>query len=145
MDSPKLYDVQLTYRIYGTAIDIVRDRIGFRTLKTKGKEILLNGKAVFLRGVCLHEKIEEHGKAVTKEKIHRAFLLDREMNYNSLSLAHYPHTEWVSRLADKEGFLLWEEIPVYWWIDFVNHNTLENAKNQLTELITRAYNMVCRE
>jgi beta-glucuronidase len=140
LDSPKLYEVELTYCLHGTVLDRVKDRIGFRSLKTKGNEILLNGKTVYLRGVCLHEESEEHGKSVTKEDIRQAFSKAREMNCNFIRLAHYPHTEWVSQLADEEGFLLWEEIPVYWWIDFANEKTLVDAKNQLTELITRDYN-----
>lgn len=140
VESPKLYDVQLSYLKEGTVIDMVRDRIGFRTIETRENEIILNGKPVFLRGVCLHEETEEHGKAVTKEDIRKAFIKAKEMNCNFLRLAHYPHTEWVSQLADEEGLLLWEEIPVYWWIDFSNPKTLTDAKNQLTELIKRDYN-----
>ena len=36
--------------------DYVNDEIGFRTIETKGTDILLNGKSIFLRGICLHEE-----------------------------------------------------------------------------------------
>ena len=62
------------------------------------------------------------------------------MNCNFLRLAHYPHTQWVSEIADEEGILLWEEIPVYWWIDFSNTLALNDARNQLSELISRDFN-----
>ncbi|WP_394526761.1 glycoside hydrolase family 2 protein [Lacrimispora sp. JR3] len=139
-EDPKLYEVFVKLRIRGQVLDEVRDRIGFRTVETKGRKILLNGKPVFLRGACLHEETEEHGKAVTKEDIRQAFKKAKEMNCNFLRLAHYPHTEWASQLADEEGILLWEEIPVYWWIDFANPHTLKDAKNQLMELIKRDFN-----
>ena len=40
-----------------------------------------------------------------------------------MRLAHYPHHELAARIADEEGLLLWEEIPVYWAIDFDNPAT----------------------
>lgn len=139
-ESPKLYEVFLHLRSGSKTLDQVKDRVGFRTVETRGREILLNGMPVFLRGVCLHEETEDHGKAVTKEDIRQAFDWAKKMNCNFLRLAHYPHTEWVSELADEAGLLLWEEIPVYWWIDFENPRTLENGKNQLTEMMNRDYN-----
>ncbi|MEY8354863.1 glycoside hydrolase family 2 TIM barrel-domain containing protein [Lachnospiraceae bacterium 54-53] len=139
-ENPRLYQVLLEYRIHGKTADQVRDRMGFRTIEARNGKILLNGKPIFLRGVCLHEETEEHGKAVTRDDIRQAFSRAKEMNCNFLRLVHYPHTEWVSGLADEEGFLLWEEIPVYWWIDFSNPRTLRDAKNQLTELMARDYN-----
>jgi len=57
-----------------------------------------------------------------------------------MRLAHYPHTELAARIADEVGILLWEEIPVYWAIEFQRPDTYFNAENQLTELITRDIN-----
>lgn len=68
------------------------------------------------------------------------FNLAKQMNCNFMRLAHYPHTEKAARIADKVGILLWEEVPVYWAIDFKNHDTYKNAENQLTELILRDTN-----
>lgn len=64
----------------------------------------------------------------------------KELNANFVRLAHYPHNENMPRLADELGILLWEEIPVYWTIQWENADTLANAKNQLTELVTRDRN-----
>lgn len=139
-ESPKRYQVLLTLREKGVVKDEVTDLIGFRTIETKDRKILLNGRQIFLRGACLHEETEAHGKAVTKDEIREAFQRAKKMNCNFLRLAHYPHTEWVSEIADEEGILLWEEIPVYWWIDFSNPQALDDARNQLTELISRDFN-----
>ena len=57
-----------------------------------------------------------------------------------MRLAHYPHSARVAELADELGIMLWEEIPVYWAIDFTNPETYANAENQLTELIKRDQN-----
>ena len=57
-----------------------------------------------------------------------------------MRLAHYPHNEHIVKMADRMGMMVWEEIPVYWTVDFNNPNTLENAKNQLTEALFRDKN-----
>lgn len=67
----------------------------------------------------------------------------KELGCNYVRLAHYPHNEHILRMADKMGLMVWEEIPVYWTIDFKNNATYNNAKNQLTEVITRDKNRAC--
>ncbi len=64
----------------------------------------------------------------------------KEMGCNFMRLAHYPHHERMAELADREGLLLWEEIPVYWAIRFRREATYQDAENQLAELIARDYN-----
>jgi beta-glucuronidase len=138
-ENPKLYDVTITFNS-ANGVDAVKDRIGFRTITTKGNDILLNGKKIFLRGVCVHEDHFLMGKT-TNEEIIRGTIRDlKEMNGNYLRLAHYPHDARFARIADEEGVLLWEEIPVYWAIAFNNPATYANAENQLTELILRDRN-----
>lgn len=134
-ESPRLYDVTAAW-----GQDEVRERIGFRTIESRGGQILLNGHSTYLRGACVHEETEDHGKAVTASDIRIILAKAKKMGCNFLRLAHYPHTELVSKLADEAGVMLWEEIPVYWWIDFENPNTLWDAKNQLQELIQRDQN-----
>jgi len=64
----------------------------------------------------------------------------RELGANFVRLAHYPHNEHTIREADRLGILLWSEIPVYWTIQWENPATLENARNQLGEMIARDKN-----
>lgn len=134
-DNPFLYDVKITY-----LADSVSDQIGFREIKTEGNHIYLNGKRIFLKGICAHEESVPNGKAVTEEEIIENFNLAKEMNCNFMRLAHYPHTEKAAKIADRMGVMLWEEIPVYWAISFSNSKSYENAENQLTELIERDKN-----
>jgi beta-glucuronidase len=46
----------------------------------------------------------------------------------------------MARVADELGLMLWEEIPVYWTIQWENPATLRNAQAQLTDLIVRDRN-----
>jgi beta-glucuronidase len=135
-ENPKLYEVRVQ-----SETDAVTDRIGFRTIETKGTEILLNGKPVFLRGVSIHEEAPfRAGRAFSAEDSRTLLGWARELGCNFVRLAHYPHNEFMVREADRLGLLVWSESPVYWMIDWENAETLANASNQITEAITRDRN-----
>lgn len=134
-ENPKLYDV-----ILKTEDDEVRDRVGFREICVEGTDILLNGKKIFLKGVSCHEDSVINGKGVSDEERIETIRIAKEMNCNFMRLAHYPHSERMAKIADEMGLLLWEEVPVYWAIQFGNPDTYADASNQLKELIKRDYN-----
>ncbi|WP_316858461.1 glycoside hydrolase family 2 TIM barrel-domain containing protein [uncultured Cohaesibacter sp.] len=134
-ENPRLYDV-----IARCGEDQVSDRVGFRQIEQVGSDLFLNGKPLFLRGISVHEDDMTKGKVTSEEDIRRRFADAAELNCNFLRLAHYPHHELAARIADELGFLLWEEIPVYWAIDFENPATYRDAQNQLIELIRRDRN-----
>ncbi|MBN2275357.1 MAG: beta-glucuronidase [Bacteroidales bacterium] len=134
--NPKLYQVNIS-----TGYEMLSEKIGFRTIETRGTDILLNGKPVFLRGICIHEENPMRGgRAYAVEDARLLLNWAKELNCNYVRLAHYPHNEHMARLADEMGILLWEEIPVYWTILWDNPGTFDNARNQLTELIGRDKN-----
>ncbi|HJV40904.1 glycoside hydrolase family 2 protein, partial [Caulobacter sp.] len=132
-ETPKLYDV-----VVQAGEDRLTDRVGFRIIETKGSEILLNGKPIFLRGISIHE--EEFGENPARtitEAGARALLSEVKdgLHGNFVRLAHYPHSEITTRLADEMGLLVWSEIPVYWLVDFGNPRTLALARGMLADNI----------
>ena len=135
-ETPKLYNVEIT-----RGDERISDEIGFRTIETRGRQLLLNGKPIFLRGVCAHEET-----AYTSRRCNSAADADtllawaRDMGCNFLRLAHYPHNEHAVREAERQGFLLWSEIPVYWTISWTNDQTYANAERQLKDMIRRDKN-----
>lgn len=137
-ESPTLYDVA-----FEGGGDTMKDRVGFRTIEVKGEDILLNGKSLFLRGICLHE--EELGenpvRAITPAAA-RALLTEVRdgLHGNFVRLAHYPHSEVMTRMADELGLLVWSEVPVYWRVDWSNPKTLTDARNMVRENIIRDRN-----
>lgn len=134
--TPKLYKV-----IISSGTDKTEDKIGFRTVEAHGKQVLLNGKPIFMRGICIHGEIsQEIRRAYTEKDAEQLLGQARELGCNMVRLAHYPHDEKIIRLADSLGILVWSEIPVYWTIDFGNAEVLEKAKAQLDEMITRDHN-----
>jgi beta-glucuronidase len=133
---PRLYSVEVT-----AGTDKISDRIGFRTIEVRGTDILLNGQPVFLRGVSLHEENPLRGARAYSEEDARLLLgWAKELNCNFVRLAHYPHNEHMARVADELGLMLWEEVPVYWTIQWENPETLKNAEAQLNDLIVRDRN-----
>jgi beta-glucuronidase len=135
-EDPKRYKI-----LIASSTDTITDEIGFRTIETKGADILLNGKSIFLRGICLHEEDPFiPGRPRSAGDIKMLLNWAKELNCNFVRLAHYPHNEYTSRLADSMGLLLWEEVPVYWTIDWTNDSTLRNAQHQITDLIQRDKN-----
>jgi beta-glucuronidase len=135
-ENPKLYSVEIS-----TATDRVIDHIGFRAISVRGTDILLNGKSIFLRGVSVHEEAPTRsGRAWSDDDARTLLTWAKELGCNFVRLAHYPHSEAMLRMADQMGVLVWEEVPVYWTIQWENPATLRNAKNQLNELIARDHN-----
>ena len=135
-DHPKLYHV-----VISGGGDSVTDEIGFRTIETRGAQILLNGKPIFLRGISMHEEAPfRSGKAFSEDDDRTLLTWAKELGCNFVRFAHYPYNEDMLRLADQMGLLVWEEIPVYWDIQWQNPATLENAKSQLREIISRDRN-----
>jgi beta-glucuronidase len=134
--NPKLYAVFVK-----TNVEEINDQIGFRTIETRGPEIFLNGKKIFLKGISIHEEAPvRSGRAYSTEDAQNLLEMAQELGCNFVRLAHYPHNEAMIREADKRGILVWSEIPVYWTIQWENNETFENAANQLTEMVTRDKN-----
>ena len=135
-ENPKLYQVKISM-----GANTVSDEIGFRTIETRDKQILLNGKPIFLKGISIHnEKPNGGGRANSVEDARTLLSWAKELGCNFVRLAHYPHHEEMVREAEKMGILVWSEIPVYWTIAWKNPKTYENAKNQLTDMISRDHN-----
>jgi beta-glucuronidase len=135
-EHPRLYKVD-----FSAGEDHLSDDVGFRTIEVQGDQILLNGKPIFLRGVSIQgEAPIRSGRAWSDEDVSTLVGWAKELHCNFIRLAHYPHEERMTRLADKQGLLVWSEIPVYWSIDWTNPHTFDVAKQQLHEMIRRDHN-----
>ena len=135
-ESPILYKVEIQM-----GDEVIRDEIGIRTIETRGKQILLNGKPVYLRGISIHEeKAYGGGRANSTADAHTLLSWAKELGCNFVRLAHYPHNEFAVREAERMGLLVWSEIPVYWTIAWTNPQTYQNAERQLTDMIRRDQN-----
>ena len=135
-ENPKLYQVRLSLDA-----STFTDEIGFRTIETRDKQILLNGKPIFLKGISIHEeKPNGGGRAYSVEDARTLLGWAKELGCNYVRLAHYPHNENMVREAERMGLMVWSEIPCYWTIAWTNPKTFENAKQQLSDMIARDHN-----
>jgi beta-glucuronidase len=130
-ETPKLYDVTIT-----AGADVIHEQMGFRTIETRGTQILLNGKPVFLRGISIHaEAPYRTGRAWSEKDAETLLGWAKELGCNFVRLAHYPHDETMLRVADRMGLMVWSENPVYWALEFDNAKVLGKAEQQLDEEI----------
>ena len=135
-ESPKLYKVTLE-----SGDDTLTDDIGFRDIRVDGTRILLNGKAVFLQGANMHaEAPVRGGRANTDEDVATIFSYLKDLNANFVRLAHYPHDERMERAADKDGIMVWSEIPNWQRISFDKPEVYAKDVAMLSEMIRRDRN-----
>ncbi|MBD9301406.1 MAG: glycoside hydrolase family 2 [Alistipes senegalensis] len=135
-EDPKLYRV-----IVSAGRDRVEEMIGFRNVRVEGEDIYLNGEPVFLKSVSFHEEIPQRmGRAFSESDAVMLLSEARALGCNMIRLAHYPQNEYIVRLAEKMGFMLWEEIPVWQGIDFANDATRQKAGRMIREMVGRDRN-----
>ena len=134
--SPKLYKVTLT-----SGEDKLTDDIGFRDIRVDGTRILLNGKAVFLQGANMHAEAPVRGGRVnTDQDVATIFGYLKDLNANFVRLAHYPHDERMERTADRDGIMVWSEIPLWQHISYDKPEVYAKATYMLNEMIRRDRN-----
>src|SRR5215469_896188 len=135
-ENPKLYQVKIH-----AGDDLIDELMGFRTIETRGTEILLNGIPIFLRGISIHaEAPYRTGRAYSDKDAETLLGWAKELGCNFVRLAHYPHDETMLRAADRIGLLVWSENPVYWALQFDNPNVSAKAEQQLSEEINTSRN-----
>jgi beta-glucuronidase len=135
-ENPRLYSVEIA-----SPGEVFSEEIGFRSVATRGEDILLNGEPVFLKGISIHEEAPfGGGRAHSLEHARQLLTWAKELGCNFVRLAHYPHNEHMVREADRLGIMVWSEIPVYWTVLFDKEETYANASNQLAESIQRDRN-----
>ena len=85
--------------------------MGIRTVKVEGTDILLNGEPLYLRGFGKHEDSDIVGRGFNIGIMKRDFELMKWIGANSFRTSHYPYSEEIYQMADREGFLIIDEVP----------------------------------
>lgn len=135
---PYLYTVKATLSIDGNIVDETEAKIGFRSFQVDAdKGFILNGEVYPLRGVCRHQDRPKIGNAISKAEHEEDIALIKEIGANTIRLAHYQHDDYFYDLCDKEGFVVWAEIP---YISKHMPTGNANTESQLNELIAQLFN-----
>lgn len=143
-------------------IDEYYEEIGIRTVEVRGTDLLINGNPVYLKGFGKHEDCDIVGRGFQMGVMKRDFELMKWIGANSFRTSHYPYSEEIYQMADREGFLVIDEVAAVGFFEslmnfmdaskgtqksFFEHpaipELLQNHKNALTDLINRDKNHAC--
>jgi beta-glucuronidase len=136
-DEPQLYQLEMSLQ---ESQEPYVTRFGIREIKVVGSTLFLNNKPVSPHGVSLHEELVPYGRAIPLDRRREDVLNIKKLGFNALRTGHYPHDESIYEICDEEGLLVFEEIPVYWGIDFSSKKVLKKAARMLTDMIRRDFN-----
>ena len=138
LKDPYLYKIKAFLVKNGEVLDEIGCNCGVRTFEFSPKDgFHLNGRPYPLHGVSRHQDFKGIGNAITKEHHDTDMALIKEVGANTIRLAHYQHDQYFYDLCDREGMIVWAEIP---YISEHLANGNENTISQMKELIIQNYN-----
>ena len=147
VEDPYLYHVVVELSSKSVpVIDRVSFPFGIRQVRFDPDQgVFLNGKHISVHGVGYHQDREGKGWASQPEDVAADEAMMREMGVTGIRLTHYQHGQPIHDLADRDGLVLWDEIPLVsqWTLGESLQPTdalRENARQQLHELIAQDFN-----
>lgn len=145
--NPYLYKVRIELFENGKLIDEITENFGIRNFSIDAdKGFFLNGEYLDLYGVGKHDDFYGKGSALTKKEHDTDMALMNELGATSIRLTHYPHNKYFHELSDKNGYVLWTEIPFigpggYTGAGYVKDKSLEESViNNTIEMVKQHYN-----
>jgi hypothetical protein len=111
-EHPRLYTLEASLVTNGRTREVVRRRIGFREVQVAGRQLLVNGRPVKLRGACRHDIHPTQGRSTTPEQDRQDALLAKEANFNFIRTSHYPPSQDFLDYCDEIGIYVEEETAV---------------------------------
>jgi beta-galactosidase len=142
-ESPSLYDVE--YELIdpsGQVIEVTSQRIGFRRVEVKGKELLVNGKPVIIYGINRHDFNRQTGRVLTRDLMRQDLLELKRWNFNAVRTSHYPNDPAFLDLCDELGFYVVGEANIE---SHAFQVTLCNDQKYLNAWVDRVARMVQRD
>lgn len=113
-ETPNLYDltVELSHDKQPEKAQFIRSSIGFKNVKIENSQLLINGKAIRIRGVNRHETDPITGHVVSRERMEQDIRLMKEANINAVRSSHYPNDPYWLDLCDKYGLYVVDEANI---------------------------------
>ncbi len=141
---PNLYVLRVIVSDAGQMVDEFFTQFGIRTIRTAGNKFLLNERPAFFVGVARHEDHPLYGRSIPTETIYDDLVKIKSLNANWLRTAHYPNHPFTYLAADRLGFVVMEEIPV-WQFDLPSAWAIQNLvrhihEQMFKEMVFRDYN-----
>ena len=96
----------------GNVLEKAELDFGFRTVQIRGKQLLVNGRPVLIKGANRHEMSPTGGYVVSEEEMLRDIRIMKQLNINAVRTSHYPNDpRWLS-LCDKYGIYVVDEANI---------------------------------
>ncbi|QKJ31075.1 DUF4981 domain-containing protein [Mucilaginibacter mali] len=110
---PYLYTLYITLKDKNEKVlEVVPQRIGFRSIEIKGSDFLVNGKRVFLKGVNRHEHNATQGHTLTHADMEKDMEMMKKLNINAVRHSHYPPDPYWMQLCDEYGLYVIDEANI---------------------------------
>ncbi|TDE13658.1 glycoside hydrolase family 2 TIM barrel-domain containing protein [Dyadobacter psychrotolerans] len=112
-ETPYLYNLSIQLmNSDGKVLEAINQKVGFRSIKIKNGQLLVNGKAITIKGVNRHEFDPETGRVISRESMITDIKLMKQHNINAVRTSHYPNVaEWYD-LCDQYGLYVMDEANI---------------------------------
>ncbi|MFD8926428.1 glycoside hydrolase family 2 TIM barrel-domain containing protein [Streptomyces mirabilis] len=112
-ETPELYDLTVRlHRADGSVADTSHHRVGFREVEIRGRDLLVNGERVYIRGVNRHDFHPLTGRTVSYDDMRADLVTLKRFGFNAIRAAHYPNDPTLLDLADELGFYVVDEANI---------------------------------
>lgn len=112
-ETPNLYHLSVqAFGKDGRIAETADLDFGFRTVEIKGRQLLVNGQPVLIKGVNHHEISTTGGYVMSKEEILEDITIMKHLNINAVRLSHYPHDPYFLELCDRYGLYVVDEANI---------------------------------
>ncbi|MDO3694668.1 glycoside hydrolase family 2 TIM barrel-domain containing protein [Wenyingzhuangia sp. chi5] len=109
-DTPNLYQVNFILKDKkDRVVEVITQNVGFRKIEIKNGQLLVNGKAIYIKGINRQETDPTTGQTISRERMEQDLKLLKEFNMNAVRMSHYPNDEYFYDLCDKYGIYLVDE------------------------------------
>ncbi|WP_329439947.1 glycoside hydrolase family 2 TIM barrel-domain containing protein [Streptomyces canus] len=142
-ETPELYSLTVRlHRADGTVADTARHRTGFRDVEITGRDLLVNGERIFVRGVNRHDFHPLTGRTVSYDDMRADLITLKRFGFNAIRTSHYPGDPALYDLADELGFYVVDEAD----IESHDHaHEIADDPRYLNAFVDRVSRMVLRD
>lgn len=142
-EQPNLYTLVVALKnSKGRTVEVTSCRVGFRTVEVRDRELLINGKAVLIKGVNRHDHHDTKGKTIPRETMIKDIELLKQFNFNAVRTSHYPNDPLWYDLCDEYGIYVLDEANIE---AHDNYTTLCRDPRWSQAFFDRGFNMVLRD
>ena len=109
-EDPYLYTLVATVKDQkGNIVEVVPQKVGFRKVEIVNSQLLVNGKAVYIKGADRHEMDPDGGYVVSRERMIQDIRIMKRLNINAVRTCHYPDDPVWYELCDEYGLYVTAE------------------------------------